>query len=79
MINVKYFNHFRPDGPSRDGNIIESKEDNYELLNQPGCGSSRVSFVLGGHEAPEGAFPFIVSFTQVRPNTDRHFLEFFTK
>eukprot|EP00090_Calanus_glacialis_P007505 TRINITY_DN15942_c0_g1_i1.p1 TRINITY_DN15942_c0_g1~~TRINITY_DN15942_c0_g1_i1.p1 ORF type:complete len:219 (-),score=51.94 TRINITY_DN15942_c0_g1_i1:60-716(-) len=51
-------------GPSMEGTIIESKEDNYELLNQPGCGSSRVSFVFGGQKAPEGAFPFIVSFTQ---------------
>ena len=70
---VKYFNNFRPYGPSRDGNIIESKKDNYELMNQPGCGSSRVSFVLGGHKAPEGAFPFIVSFTQVRTSINRNF------
>ena len=72
MKNVQYFNNFRPDGPSRDGNIIESKEDNYEHLNQPGCGSSRVSFVLGGHAAPERAFPFIVSFTQVRTSINRN-------
>jgi len=38
--------------------------DNLENLNKPDCGSSRVSFVLGGQKAPQGAFPFIVSFTQ---------------
>lgn len=47
-----------------DADIGEIKEGDYEHLNQAGCGSSRVSFVLGGQEAPEGAFPFIVSFTQ---------------
>ena len=48
-----------------EGNLIANKEDNYEALNQPDCGSARAPFVLGGHRAPEGAFPFIVSFTQV--------------
>jgi len=38
--------------------------DNLENLNKPDCGFSRVSFVLGGQKAPQGAFPFIVSFTQ---------------
>ena len=36
-----------------------------ENLNQEHCGSSRVRFVLGGQKAPEGGFPFIVTFTQV--------------
>eukprot|EP00092_Neocalanus_flemingeri_P033869 GFUD01036831.1.p1 GENE.GFUD01036831.1~~GFUD01036831.1.p1 ORF type:complete len:416 (+),score=104.28 GFUD01036831.1:97-1344(+) len=50
--------------PPRDADIIPKKRRNFENLNQLGCGISRVPFVLGGHEAPEGAFPFIVSFTQ---------------
>jgi len=35
-----------------------------EYLNKQDCGVSRTSFVLGGHKAPKGSFPFIVSFTQ---------------
>ena len=76
--NFQYSNNPRTSGPSREGTIVESKEDNYELLNQPGCGSSRVSFVLGGHAAPEGAFPFIVSFTQVRTSINRNCWECFS-
>eukprot|EP00092_Neocalanus_flemingeri_P033870 GFUD01036832.1.p1 GENE.GFUD01036832.1~~GFUD01036832.1.p1 ORF type:complete len:396 (+),score=96.72 GFUD01036832.1:97-1284(+) len=50
--------------PPGDADIIPKRRRNFENLNQLGCGISRVPFVLGGHEAPEGAFPFIVSFTQ---------------
>merc|ERR1711872_6826 len=52
----------RTDGWTYD--YIPVSLDNLEDLNKPGCGSSRVSFVLGGQKAPQGAFPFIVSFTQ---------------
>jgi len=44
--------------------IVPVPTGKLEFLNKPDCGSSRVSFVLGGHKAPQGAFPFIVSFTQ---------------
>jgi len=44
--------------------IVPVPVGNLEYLNQQGCGSSRVRYVLGGHKAPEGGFPFIVSFTQ---------------
>merc|ERR1719186_153621 len=47
-----------------DADITDNKKGNFEHLIQDNCGSSRVRFVLGGHQAPEGAFPFIVSFTQ---------------
>jgi len=35
----------------------------FESVNQAGCGADRpTQFVLGGHRAPEGAFPFVTAF-----------------
>jgi len=45
--------------------VIPVTVGNLEHLNKQDCGVSRTSFVLGGHKAPKGSFPFIVSFTQV--------------
>ena len=46
-------------------NIVPIPVCKIETLNEEHCGSSRVRFVLCGQKAPEGGFPFIVTFTQV--------------
>jgi len=44
--------------------VIPGSEIDLEYINMQDCGVSRTSFVLGGHKAPKGSFPFLVSFTQ---------------
>ena len=61
QLSKKVFFLFRP----ADADITHNTKGNFEHLNKDNCGVSRVRFVLGGQKAPEGAFPFIVSFTQV--------------
>jgi len=68
----KPVNSLRPSIPSarpRPNKLYEVSGRDYEQLNQPDCGQSGlVQFVLGGNDVPEGALPFMVSFTHnLRP------------